>query len=320
MRGKLTVFFFSLARKGITPAGAGKTFWNGFRSMYYEDHPRRCGENRRWFDKVKISCGSPPQVRGKRICPQTSAEGGWITPAGAGKTVAIDMLTLADEDHPRRCGENLHAATEYHNHQWITPAGAGKTVFAPIQAPHGKDHPRRCGENSHFILIVCVVVGSPPQVRGKLASVLRVRGICGITPAGAGKTGFSLLSLLRFEDHPRRCGENFDFTDAQLRGKGSPPQVRGKRRLSHLQRSQSGITPAGAGKTDGVRKRGEFAEDHPRRCGENPYVAGIVTCEAGSPPQVRGKLDRRMGAAAARRITPAGAGKTMTSRNLISCA
>ena len=52
------------------------------------------------------------------------------------------------------------------------------------------------------------------------------------------------------------------------------------------------------------------AEDHPRRCGENPCLASRISMRLGSPPQVRGK--RRFGQYASRatRITPAGAGKT----------
>ena len=91
---------------------------------------------------------------------------------------------------------------------------------------------------------------------------------------------------------------------------GSPPQVRGKRDATTKNDIQMRITPAGAGKT---RERGTHKacrQDHPRRCGENPYVAGIVTCEAGSPPQVRGKLILSIGYGSSRGITPAGAGKT----------
>ena len=50
----------------------------------------------------------------------------------------------------------------------------------------------------------------------------------GITPADAGKTQVLADGGNTDEDHPRGCGENFDFTDAQLRGKGSPPRMRGK--------------------------------------------------------------------------------------------
>ena len=71
--------------------------------------------------------------------------------------------------------------------------------------------------------------GSPPQVRGKLKNRAVKALDPGITPAGAGKT----LRLCNFvcleQDHPRRCGENADYSAVHL----------------HMFR----ITPAGAGKT-----------------------------------------------------------------------
>ena len=111
------------------------------------------------------------------------------------------------------------------------------------------DHPRGCGENSVKKGEKAVSKGSPPRMRGKLASVLRVRGICGITPADAGKTVLIpriqprgritpadagktvglLEDLAGAEDHPRGCGENA-IPHTRISAKiGSPPRMRGKR-------------------------------------------------------------------------------------------
>ena len=66
--------------------------------------------------------------------------------------------------------------------------------------------------------------------------------------------------------------------------------MRGKRNASYHSARFGRITPAGAGKTEGVYLFAPPKEDHPRRCGENRhrYI---------SPPHTCG-------------ITPAGAGKT----------
>ena len=93
----------------------------------------------------------------------------------------------------------------------ITPAGAGKTASVYQLPLKTEDHPRRCGEN---------VLMSP-------AAPFRVR----ITPAGAGKTRSLINMFLIFADHPRRCGENKSSSSSYSNGKGSPPQVRGKRRI-----------------------------------------------------------------------------------------
>ena len=50
--------------------------------------------------------GSPPQVRGKLLKRLFPLHNTRITPAGAGKTFCLLFLSIADRDHPRRCGEN----------------------------------------------------------------------------------------------------------------------------------------------------------------------------------------------------------------------
>ena len=70
------------------------------------------------------------------------------------------------------------------------------------------------------------------------------------------------------------------------------------------------ITPAGAGKTLGMLYLRYILKDHPRRCGENRSVCFMVDGDAGSPPQVRGKLRSRDARTLPFGITPAGAGKT----------
>ena len=91
-------------------------------------------------------------------------------------------------------------------------------------------------------------------------------------------------------DHPRRCGENCRKAYQRTAYRGSPPQVRGKRRAP--------------------RTRADVPEDHPRRCGENPHKPRMKSSVKGSPPQVRGKLVHFGGDIFRQRITPAGAGKT----------
>ena len=91
VRGKRKPLPLRRAAGRITPAGAGKTFFNDIGKIGNTDHPRRCGENYRCLPAERDSLGSPPQVRGK---PSTARHGkriARITPAGAGKTVQIAM-------------------------------------------------------------------------------------------------------------------------------------------------------------------------------------------------------------------------------------
>ena len=274
--------------------------------------------------------GSPPQVRGKLVDIVVWVVGLRITPAGAGKTSRVCFRAWVLWDHPRRCGENGKPKT--HNprtkgsppqvrgkppgegsvvtYTRITPAGAGKTITAQVGTFQAKDHPRRCGENRTGAAALTRRMGSPPQVRGKLAVSGFFAAPVGITPAGAGKTIRRCPESATARDHPRRCGENFTRQRGHVLQPGSPPQVRGKQSPCCGDYRAARITPAGAGKTAHADGFADFVRDHPRRCGENPVTAYICSRVLGSPPQVRGKLLCWFCKNCLHRITPAGAGKT----------
>ena len=192
----------------------------------------------------------------------------------------------------------------------ITPADAGKTLSWRNNPLPSRHHPRGCGENLLRFTVRRADIGSPPQVRGKLASSSALLRGLRITPAGAGKT----ISTAGYEnngmDHPRRCGENAPFLRRTVRRPGSPPQVRGKPSSLTLMPNGLRITPAGAGKTAVLAAYGIRTEDHPRRCGENQRVLNLSSTMPGSPPQVRGKRTRNRVRFFFPWITPAGAGKT----------
>ena len=269
-------------------------------------------------------------MRGKLSCFHLNSPAPRITPAGAGKTSSSGLLRAVCWDHPRRCGENI-PNTKEKRHEigsppqvrgklrdirqqgfvlGITPAGAGKTQPYVHCLSSNRDHPRRCGENIIETQCKSFALGSPPQVRGKLWWGVRKAYKARITPAGAGKTGFTEVTGDDAKDHPRRCGENDLRLVRATYATGSPPQVRGK--LRHFKPCDivQGITPAGAGKT--VFRRGWRLTvwDHPRRCGENRCQRQPIIEYIGSPPQVRGKQPSPGAVSYDIGITPAGAGKT----------
>ena len=93
---------------------------------------------------------------------------------------------------------------------------------------------------------------------------------------------------------------------------GSPPQVRGKLNVMKYLVALNRITPAGAGKTQLFNNINIDIKDHPRRCGENITRLSRRKKRLGSPPQVRGKLNFSCSLLGVTRITPAGAGKTIS--------
>ena len=132
VRGKRRYTIRVSERCRITPAGAGKTGSVSERVKAAKDHPRRCGENTLWTAPARPISGSPPQVRGKHCWQNSKASRFGITPAGAGKTLALHHALDRTQDHPRRCGENH-----------LPQASAGALPGSPPQV-RGKPSCRVC--------------------------------------------------------------------------------------------------------------------------------------------------------------------------------
>ena len=153
------------------------------------------------------------------------------------------------------------------------------------------------------------VMGSPPRMRGKAVAIFRQLHHGRITPAYAGKRdSIPQQSSLR-RDHPRVCGEKPRIFFMSIRSAGSPPRMRGKGQPLYIVVSESGITPACAGKSLVRELLLIVSRDHPRVCGEKPMPHSFVNHSTGSPPRMRGKAQDLFHVDPVRGITPAYAGK-----------
>ena len=171
MRGKGRVPAAITARRGITPAYAGKRliFANGFGCP--RDHPRVCGEKTAITGLFKTNKGSPPRMRGKVKLPLLDYSPAGITPAYAGKSSGRPLHSYNSWDHPRVCGEKSESYAimgvtlgspprmrgkgvrhrEGAHSPGITPAYAGKRVMRRRSFAVLRDHPRVCGEKTKKI-------------------------------------------------------------------------------------------------------------------------------------------------------------------------
>ena len=86
-------------------------------------------------------------------------------------------------------------------------------------------------------------------MRGKVRYVPAGNAYLRITPAYAGKSGFSVAKGAIAEDHPRLCGEKFVRVALLARIVGSPPPMRGKVHKIQAYDLYNRITPAYAGKS-----------------------------------------------------------------------
>ena len=232
-----------------------------------------------------------------------------ITPAYAGKSPGDENRQDAARDHPRVCGEKKIANSDElavegspprmrgkvlknrvkSGQPRITPAYAGKRGRYRFVGLPLEDHPRVCGEKCMICFSTVSWLGSPPRMRGKVASRSGLSALFGITPAYAGKRLGQAKSPRSRRDHPRVCGEKAPVQAGRLRSRGSPPRMRGKVPLFAAFSAVVGITPAYAGKSPPEANKHRGAWDHPRVCGEKlshpcPCPAGL-----GSPPRMRGK-------------------------------
>ena len=157
--------------------------------------------------------GSSPRMRGAPVLRLSSSVYRRIIPADAGSTALTDSGLIADEDHPRGCGEhiarNLTMTCEQgssprmrgalglrRNHivvRGIIPADAGSTWSQDSCQVHPKDHPRGCGEHAVPARHGTPAMGSSPRMRGAHSDNGSDRVSFRIIPADAGSTWQSLV-------------------------------------------------------------------------------------------------------------------------------
>ena len=142
-------------------------------------------------------------------------------------------------------GDSVHSRLPFR----ITPAYAGKSAEIAGIVFSEKDHPRLCGEKDSPLLNSTLILGSPPPMRGKGPQFRFPSGNHRITPAYAGKRIQRVFFLIRFQDHPRLCGEKYGYYTIEVSFLGSPPPMRGKAEQFPVDHGDSGITPAYAGKS-----------------------------------------------------------------------
>ena len=123
----------------------------------------------------------------------------------------------------------------------LTPAYAGKIDRETSILCHRWAHPRACGEDFLY-------GGSPPRMRGKENDYWTVSYTLKLTPAHAGKMSGVLSQGLRFQAHPRVCGEDRRTRRCVSEIRGSPPRMRGRSISIEGKIFTIRFTPAYAGK------------------------------------------------------------------------
>ena len=146
----------------------------------------------------------------------------------------------------------------------ITPACAGKSARARASRSACRNHPRVRREESPSSRINGRQGESPPRAQGRDDRTAVWPMVYGITPACAGKSSTRTARSTGRWNHPRVRGEELPTGGSVASIGESPPRARG-RVLTCPGRSESGITPACAGKSRAPGRRPSFRPESPPR-------------------------------------------------------
>ena len=156
--------------------------------------------------------------------------------------------------------------------------------------------------------------GSSPHTRGAPRLVRLGAGQGGIIPAYAGSTRRDDRRPPCGLDHPRIRGEHSNAVRRPSITPGSSPHTRGAPTRCRVWPSACRIIPAYAGSTGRRRGPAWRRTDHPRIRGEHDAAEVGEAARPGSSPHTRGALEQDLAGVAERRIIPAYAGSTWSSR------
>ena len=166
-RGRLTARDDINARRGNTPACAGKTCSAVCRFAGAWEHPRVRGEDSSLDIAQLPLLGTPPRARGRLLWWAGLTPSGGNTPACAGKTARVCHIRRSIREHPRVRGEDQWKSQQAQDTAGTpprargrplstrvavtstgnTPACAGKTMFMMPQSLLWREHPRVRGED-----------------------------------------------------------------------------------------------------------------------------------------------------------------------------
>ena len=272
-------------------------------------HPRVCGEDTIVELPEQRLQETPPRMRGRHKYLYKSVVILGNTPAYAGKTRQNQPRICRRQKHPRVCGEDLPAregapadsetpprmrgrpadAMVKSLLSRNTPAYAGKTIPRQSRKRCPGKHPRVCGEDHTCAFSFLTLRETPPRMRGRRNGKTLETEDTGNTPAYAGKT---LLHPSRHTEkgkHPRVCGEDFFAPSVRRPALETPPRMRGRQGAREVAVRLVGNTPAYAGKTRRQPLVVNFAQKHPRVCGEDTNNPSGPRPAGETPPRMRGR-------------------------------
>jgi hypothetical protein len=145
------------------------------------------------------------------------------------------------------------------------------------------------GEESGRRVMRRFTLGTPPRARGREEHIAVAARDLGNTPACAGKSVLHERPQRRRREHPRVRGEEWMDTMRMPTLPGTPPRARGRASRNAARCTNSGNTPACAGKRTHRCPTHHPPGEHPRVRGEEVMAWVTSRMITGTPPRARGR-------------------------------
>ena len=130
----------------------------------------------------------------------------------------------------------------------------------------------------------------PPRARGREISCTLIVDGAGNTPACAGKSKCNIAFVFIAWKYPRVRGEESAYAIVELPALEIPPRARGREMRGSPRTTQSGNTPACAGKSGSTHARRWADLKYPRVRGEEKFYEEMTTVRPEIPPRARGRV------------------------------
>ncbi len=257
------------------------------------EQPRSRGEHTNRLSHRARSLGTAPLARGAlgRATRHRRRRGN--SPARAGSTARLSVVSVGQREQPRSRGEHIVVTPGYRTaggtaplargaHLALrpllrrvgnSPARAGSTGSAPNSQSPTWEQPRSRGEHAAGQRPSQSSWGTAPLARGALPRRRRRHPGQGNSPARAGSTAPSTSPISGAREQPRSRGEHSPTHSTGGTSRGTAPLARGALGAHRAPRGAAGNSPARAGSTttcwscwascwEQPRSRGEHARPH----------------------------------------------------------
>ena len=192
---------------------------------------------------------SPPCTRGRRLGENTSPSPSSRYPRARGADLTMMWMWSPPFPLPPRTRGRLPSAPGGHGGAPSTPAHAGPTAASTGYRRGRRPYPRARGADSRTSASVSSLAPLPPRTRGRRRRREDVEGIPAPTPAHAGPTRGSRLSMFGMDPYPRARGADAGADLVAVVDGPLPPRTRGRRRDRRSSGGRLAPTPAHAGPT-----------------------------------------------------------------------